>query len=474
MQSAPTHIANRILIAVIGCAVLAMLAYSALVFYKERCSFLDLAFHLFAIAQTKSIEIQNYRFGAFFTQLVPFIGFKSGASLAAICKAYSLSFVGLQAFTFLILLFVYNAHRLAIAHLIGLVALTAHTFFWVQSELPQSFCFLMLFIAHYTWQQRKDVASIFSYVIGASLLITAVFTHPLVIVVLVYFIVDQLISKQWSAKHFKVYAIAAMIISLAKLTIFKTEYDAQASSTMKQLSSALPRLTELRGFKDLARWLITDYTAFLILIAFVVVLMMLRRKLLPLIWLLLCSVGFFILIALNYPVSASQFYLENQLQVCVLMVSLAAANYIIDSLRLARVLVFVVALAAVCWLRISVVAKQYTQRVNYIEKLCTEGKQVQKLKQIRMPSSLDSQQLQMRWALCYESWLLSTIDSDTTVSLLAEERRYQSKCYVTRNKAFVTTWGAYDYDSLDAKYFKMQDTHEYIFVFDSLYYQNVK
>ena len=65
----------------------------ALLFYRERVIFLDMAFHLFYILKDNDLAIQNFRFGACFTQLFPYLGQKLGFSLDNIAKLYSSGFV---------------------------------------------------------------------------------------------------------------------------------------------------------------------------------------------------------------------------------------------------------------------------------------------------------------------------------------------------------------------------------------------
>lgn len=118
----------------------------SIVFYKERTCFLDLSYLLFCILKDGDFVIQNYRLGAFFTQLFPLIGSKLGLSLKTITITYSMSFIILPLLTFLLIHIGLKNSKISIAYILFLMLMTTHTFYWTQSELPQAISFLFILI----------------------------------------------------------------------------------------------------------------------------------------------------------------------------------------------------------------------------------------------------------------------------------------------------------------------------------------
>ncbi|HEY0262576.1 MAG TPA: hypothetical protein VGB95_06085, partial [Chitinophagales bacterium] len=128
---------NRNTVSVIGTLSFIALIGVSVVFYKERVLFFDISFHLFDILRTGTFAIQNYRIAAFFTQLFPIIGTKANLSLNTIALWYSTSFLLLYFTTFSVVLLALKNVRVALAYFLFVTLISTHTFYWIQSELPQ-------------------------------------------------------------------------------------------------------------------------------------------------------------------------------------------------------------------------------------------------------------------------------------------------------------------------------------------------
>ena len=67
-----------------GIAAYGVLFILSFLFYKERTVFLDAAYDLFFIIKDNRFEIQNCRFTALFTQVLPLMASRLGAPLDTI------------------------------------------------------------------------------------------------------------------------------------------------------------------------------------------------------------------------------------------------------------------------------------------------------------------------------------------------------------------------------------------------------
>ena len=68
----------------------------------------------------------------------------------------------------------------------------------------------------------------------------------------------------------------------------------------------------------------------------------------------------------------------------------------------------------------------------------------------------------MSWATPYEVWLLSTIRTGHTTSIMVTDSDNNLDWMLHHNKKFVTRWGLFKYDDLPSKYFVLQDTSFYV------------
>jgi len=64
----------------------------------------------------------------------------------------------------------------------------------------------------------------------------------------------------------------------------------------------------------------------------------------------------------------------------------------------------------------------------------------------------------MTWALPYEFWLLSTIETGKTYSFVAGSAANDLLWASGISNAFITNWGLYSYKELPQRYFNFTDT----------------
>lgn len=108
---------NKKQILIIGIFTYGVLLILSILFYKERTAFADISYHLFAILKDGTFAIQNNRFGAAITQLVPLVGSKLGLSLKAIAISYSIAFALLYLLIFIIICEYLKNTKIALAFL---------------------------------------------------------------------------------------------------------------------------------------------------------------------------------------------------------------------------------------------------------------------------------------------------------------------------------------------------------------------
>lgn len=171
-----------------------LLSVLSVLYYKERTVFIDIAFHLFQILKDGTFAIQNNRFVAFVTQLIPLTGSSLQLSLSNIALLYSLSFTLLHFTTFAIIGQLLKNIKVAVAFLLFSVLMTTHTFFWIQSELPQGVAFLFIFIALFDNILHKDKIPEYFILAATILLVTITFSHPLILFACLFLFVFYYLS----------------------------------------------------------------------------------------------------------------------------------------------------------------------------------------------------------------------------------------------------------------------------------------
>ncbi|HMN32871.1 MAG TPA: hypothetical protein PKA54_05820 [Chitinophagaceae bacterium] len=455
---------NKKSIFFIGSITFIALTILSIIFYKERTCFIDIAFHLFYILKDNDFAIQNYRFGAFFTQLFPLLGAWFGASLKSITMTYSMSFVLLPFFTFLSILFWIKNNRIALSYLLFSIIMTTHTFYWIQSELPQAMAFFFIYLALLDNQlnNQKTNQKIY-YTLSIFLITTIAFTHPLMLIPFSFILIMYWLS--YHQKRKEIYISLSIFIGsyFVKSLFFKTKYDSQAMHGLINFKQLFPDYFSLDSNIHFVQYLIKDYYFVLLFLFIGLFFYFIKKDYLKLILLGGYFFAITLLINVTYPNGADQFYLENQYLllafVVIIPIVFELSNKIEKPYLQIGLLTLICSLGCV---RIIIAAPTYTNRLNWNQQLLSKTENAAHKKLIISSKKVPKDILMMTWSTSYEIWLLSTIETNNSRSIIIEETENEFDNALSSNKSFFTKWGYFDYGDLNKKYFHFHDTTNYI------------
>lgn len=455
---------NRKRISVVAYLTFLVMGLMSLLYYKERTVFIDIAYHLFHILKNGDFAIQNNRFGAFFTQLFPLLGAKSGCSLEHITQAYSLSFVLLPLLTFTLISQVLKNTRIGLAYLLSLLLITTHTFYWIQSELPQGMAFLFLFFALLDNAVGKEKVPPGFVLFSLLLIPTIVFTHPLLICAFFPLLLFYFFTYREKRKIFVLTGLFYVAVYAAKATFFKTPYDTEAMAGLGNIRQLFPHYINLQSNKNFVHYCIRDYYFLLIILAANTLYYCHKRSWFKLLVMLSAFGAYLFIVNLTYPGGAVQFYIENQYLILALIVAFPFAYDVLPQIadvRLQTVLVALVCTAGL--LRMYRTHDLYAARLQWNRQLLEQTASLPEKKLIvpvSVPMPMDT--LFMSWASSYELWLLSTLESGESRSVIIEERPGEFDWGLSEKKALLTKWGGIPYSELPAPYFRFYDTSAYV------------
>lgn len=448
-------------ILLIGVIIFISLFILSVVFYKERICFSDASFHLFHIVKDQGFAIQRFRFVAFFTQIFPLIGIKLGASLPLIAVLYSSSFVLLSFISFLVILLWLENKRVSIAYLIYLLIMSTHIFYWPLSEMSQGFALLFILIAFIdNIVQKNDNNYSNSFWFSTCLIVFIVsFSHPLAMIPFVFLTIFYLISypNQWKL----LVTIMGMFISFVLIhsLFFTDSYDSQAIGQLKNFITYFPNYFSLQSSKNLVSYFITDYyfaaALFIVVLAFY-----LKHRLYFKLFLLFgFFLGFCLLVNVSYPDGANQFYLENQY---LLLGFFVALPFVIDVLPKLKTPNFqLVVTSVICIIGIYRVYNAhdiYTTRLNWNRNLLSSTSNLSNKKLILTANQAPVDTLFMTWGSSFEIWLLSTIETGISRSIIIEESPNEFDWKMNDSNTLITKWEVFNYADLNRKYFIFNDT----------------
>ena len=449
----------------IGLATYLALIVLSLIFWLERTAFLDISFHLFHILKDKYFAIQNYRFGAFITQIPILLCDSLNCSLKAIMRCYSLGFVLYYLIIFVVILFFLKSYEFALLLLFLNTLMVGDTFYWIQSELQQGLALLILYFSFvYSIQYKIRVPKFIIYPVLGALLFTIAFMHPLLLFPFLYFSIFLYIDNDRIRPYILGGGLYYFIMVAIKFAFFNTAYESTSLSGLKNLYVLFPNYIYLESNAQFLKNIPGKYHFLIILLITTLVLYINRHHYLKALIVISFFIGYIMLINISYPKGADEFYIENMYLPLILFVT---APIVLDFYPLLntkpRITALMLAvLVSISLYRIYNTHKIYTARIELLQRFLNRTGGTPKMIISERHFPMDT--LMMSWATPYEIWLLSTISSDSTRCVMITDNVKSMHHAKNLRWHFVTRWGIYEYSALPKKYFKFRDTLPYMIV----------
>ncbi len=446
----------------IGCLTYVTLGILALVFYKERMAFLDSSYILFSILRDGDFAIQVNRFGACLTQMFPLISSKLGLSLDSIMKVYSLGFIIYYFSLFYLCVGILKKYRFGLCLLLFNILMVADTFYWVMNEFIQGIALMIVFFAFLSRANDINLKDRFWYFPLITLfLFTLAFIHPLLIIpfafATAYFYYFKHIDRRSLVNIF----LTLFMFVLAKNIFFRSAYDSSSMGGLKNFRSLFPDYFSIASNKNFLTYLIYDYYLLIPFFGIIIYCFIKENLKLPLGFIIAFFFGYLLLINVSFKDGPDQFYIESLYLPLSLFLIIPFVFEILPKFKLNQA---VIAISIICLIRIAHIYtshQPYTDRVQYINNVLDETANNANKKMILATKDIAMDTLMMNWGSPYEFWLLSTINTGESRSILIIENPSNYNWALNRKDEFFTDWGLFRYDQLPKQYFNFRDTSQY-------------
>jgi len=429
----------------------------SIIYYEQRVGILDASFQLFEILRTNSFAIQANRFGAALTQIFPLVGNWMGLPLPFIAILYSTSFIIYYFISFLLVAVFYKNERLALIVLLFNALITTHTFFWIQCEAVQGTVFTITYLAFVEHQIKKGTMANWFHFISPITLIIIVFFYPLLPIIVIFILVFLFLEYKIMGRWLFLISTQLVLIYLIKINFFNNAYDTQAASAINNLSLLFPNYLDLPSNKVFLEWMLKDYYLLPLFSIWIILFYIKKRASAKLILFVSFFIGYLTLINVSYYDRAvHQFYLEPQYSILSIFIAFPLAYHILPTINIKLRNIVLAAVILLFITRILITEKEYTQRVSWFKTTIHTIKDKRILHKEELPIDL----LKMTWASPYEFWLISTIETGTTSSIITQEQTEELDWAKKKkfSKKFLTRWASFDYRDLNSQYFILKDT----------------
>jgi hypothetical protein len=442
----------------LGLLVLLALLILSLFFWKERTVYTDMAFHVFVLSVTKTIAIQNQRFGAAITQAFPLLAMKLQWSLRAVLQLYSASFFVSYIAYFIVIVFVIRNVAMGLVLCLYLTMLTSISFFWAQSEFPQGMAFLVLYLSLLLFVADKEKPSLVLYAIVIAGGVVALFFHPLILfpftIALSYFYLNKNIQFRQAAYVL----LFSVFVLVAKTVLIKTGgYESAKMGGIKNFLTLFPNYFFIPSNIDFVKRLAGDYALLALWTVAVTVWYVAKVQHMKLAWLYASLLGYLLLVNVSFPEAGFNTYTQNLQLPLAFIVALPIAFELVPAMPTKYL---VMALLLTFGIRIAFVYHShapFTERLNYLNGLLDQQAGESTNKFYVAEKDLDEEVVGETWALSYETLLLSSLQSrDATKTIELEEVVQENAFLLDSDFVFINRMWGWNGSELPSRYFNLK------------------
>ena len=321
-----------------------ILLIGSLVCYRQRMLFIDPAWIVYSIINTKSFCIVEHRYGAIATQIVPVIGVYFNWSLRAILVLYSASFYIFYTAVMLIVGRYCRQYAFGTLLALYLVLMVSDNYFWPNNEVHQGVAWAFLALGIFFTNQTRQRPDILGYILFPVLSFLAIFSHFIVIVPFSFLWIYCLLNeKVYRDSRQKIAQIIAGSLCIIILFLIKYElgrngwYDGGKLNAVKTLNARAVLQSFTNGHSKMISILLLKNYWMLIPIFLAGQIMLLKeRKFLQALLTIGYVVGFYSLICMTYPEAFRielLYYIESEWMAFAIIVATPFVFQVIPAMR---------------------------------------------------------------------------------------------------------------------------------------------
>jgi hypothetical protein len=446
---------------------------------RERVAYADLAYQLFLFMRHGDFFIQNRRFLAGLTEMLPLLGTWLEAPVGVLLRLYSLSFSVYYAGIYGLCARWLRNERVALAVPLLFALVAARTFYWPQSELPQSLALLLFYYAGMNGQ--VPLRRRFSTVALVALVPVVIFGHPLMLLPFGFlWAYDGLLNRRWKDGFYYVPLVLAVLTYVYRTaTIPPGSYEAQrlAPPTLKSLLHFFEEQS-FRQFLVMCQGTLAALPAILAMLT-IFYLWPARRgaawltasrqpgALLRWAWIVVFGTVYLAIVCASYAGEQDLVYFENLLLPLAVALLVPFCVEVLPALlvRPASNRAAALVLMAVMVVRLGFIqrlSEPYVQHQRWLTRVLNYTRQFPERKFIMGEPTADPHNQRATngtlWGTAYESMLVSTLlspDSARTVLIVPDAEKLAAG---HNENLFLGPWDTSPLPELPAKYFCLPAT----------------
>jgi hypothetical protein len=433
------------------------------IYYKERMLFVDPTWIVFNILNQKHLIISEYRYGAFITQIVPWIAGFLHVPLKVILIAYSASFNAFYLCAILVLIFRYKQSALAILMAFYFTLFVSDEYFWPNNEVHQGVTWMFLFLGLFLHRIKNLKIYHHFLLIGFGFL--AIFSHFIVIIpfsfLWLFYIIDK--KKEIALKPFLFYTLYLLAVFVFKYRLgINGWYDGAKLTNIKKLDIPGIWHSFSNGHaKTMGTLLLSNYWIVPLLLITGLAFALKKKSYFLAALTLAYSVGYFSLVCLTYPDAFGRgmlFYMESEWMALSIIASGLFVFKILPQLKRGYVPITLGLIFIVRIIYMLSASQIFHDRLDALNQTVSALQKRNIHKAIVIKNSETDKDFLMDWGTPVESLFYSSIKGGPQVTFkIMEEKDIQPIAV----DSFYSCFNIGSYRQLNSYYFNVDTTQSY-------------
>ena len=449
-------------------ALLIILLIASVYYFKERMLFIDAPHILFRIVNDAHLQITDFRYGSFVTQLFPLVAARLHFPLNGLMIIYSASFYLFFTAVMLLLVFKFRNNGLAILFGLYLTLFVSDTFFWPNNEIHQGIAWLLLAFALHFSLAHKKTSLVFVIPVFTASFFLAIWTHPLVMLIAVYlwgfFIIER---SLWPFPRKQTMLYSLILLVLAYCKFYQGQHHGYDSGKIEVVTlfqaQKLKTIFSAPQFHFFIKGCVTNYWLLILISVAGLIGVIKEKKYLLLVWVAAFGTGYLLLLTITYwDVQSTRFYMESEYMPLSIICAAPFVYYVLPKLNNR---VSVVLLALIFCIRLGYIhhaAEKFSARIALLENISTKMKEKGLHKIVITNAGATDSTLIMNWGAPVESILISGLKHEAPQSTFIFLDSTQMKTFSTSSKD--TLLGCFEKgaaNQLNTRYFQLDTTVSY-------------
>ncbi|MEI6817684.1 MAG: hypothetical protein WCL14_13825 [Bacteroidota bacterium] len=451
----------------IGILFFGFLFYLSIVFYKERMLSFDPAYFSFQILDFRRFFIALGRWGSIFSEIIPFIAFKTHCSLPTFLKIYSASFILNYYLIFLFITVILKNYRAGIVFMLSLCLGFRLVFYYPTQELYIGIALSVLLWAiiapqnPYLSKLKRQLATITSL----PLIFTISYCHQLAFFTIMFALAFELIyQKRWKDIHIWIPIAFTFIWFFIRIEFLTTsEYEQEKLITFNLLTDGMRHFFHLSGWTYFHNFFLHSLKTLCAVIFLVMLIMVLLKRWLLLSFSMLFMLGFLVLIVIIYAGGSNPLFYENYYPPFGFFAAVMLMYLIFERFPQSLTITIISVLLLLNLKGIYNAHALQTERVNYLDRLTAYGRKLPQKKYLLNLKNIPIDVVTIQGFIPFETMLYSSLQNpDSAVTFYWANDINQYDSLLNRENGFLgpdfcVTW--FTTNNMNRKYYHLPKTN---------------